>query len=334
MTTPARRRRIVFAGTPEFAAAVLEALIADGQHLVACYCQPDRPAGRGRKLTPPPVKVLAEQHGIPVLQPLNFRNDDDVDALAALQPDVMIVVAYGLILPQRVLDIPREGCINVHASLLPRWRGAAPIQRAIMAGDSVTGVTLMRMEAGLDTGPMLSIVTTPIGTDDTASSLHDRLALLGAEAMLDFLHAHPQALPTGTVQPAEGVTYAAKLGKQEADIDWNMPAAVIDRKIRGLYGWPVAQTLLGEEVLRLWGARMEEAPGPDRRLPTTAATEDRQPSGGTIVACRRDGIVVATGDRCLTLTHLQLPGGKALPVAEILNSRASRFVPGVRLGAS
>jgi methionyl-tRNA formyltransferase len=324
MPTPTRRR-IVFAGTPEFAAGVLQALIEDGQQLVGCYCQPDRPAGRGRKLTPPPVKVLAEQHGIPVFQPLNFRQDEDVAALAALQPDLMIVVAYGLILPQRVLDIPREGCINVHASLLPRWRGAAPIQRAIMAGDHDTGVTLMRMEAGLDTGPMLEIVTTPIAGDDTASSLHDRLARLGAKAMVDFLHAHAQTLPDGSVQPAEGVTYAAKLGKQEADIDWNAPAAEIDRRIRGLHGWPVAQTLLGDEVLRLWGSRLPADGG---------ATARGNPSAppGTLLACQRDGLLVATGDGTLVLTHLQLPGGKALPVAELLNSRASRFSPGTRLG--
>ena len=320
------RRRIVFAGTPGFAASVLQALINDGQHIVGCYCQPDRPAGRGRKLTAPPVKVLAEQHAIPVFQPLNFRSDDDVATLAALQPDLMIVVAYGLILPQRVLDIPREGCVNVHASLLPRWRGAAPIQRAIMAGDSHTGVTLMRMEAGLDTGPMLDIVTTPIAAEDTASSLHDRLAALGAAAMVNFLRQHPQSLPAGSVQPEDGVTYASKLGKQEADIDWQAPAADIDRRIRGLHGWPVAQTLLEGEVLRLWGSRLLS--GDSRNVDAAGAIP------GTVLACQRDGLVVATGSGLLLLTDLQVPGGKALPVAEILNSRAARFAPGTRLGGA
>lgn len=331
MTEPTRAStqtplRVVFAGTPDFAASVLAALL-DAQpgrsthQIVACYTQPDRPAGRGRKLTPSPVKALALEHGIPVYQPLNFKAQEDVDALAALQPDLMIVVAYGLILPQRVLDIPRLGCINVHASLLPRWRGAAPIQRSLIEGDAETGITLMQMEAGLDTGPMLVKIITPIASDETGGQLHDRLAVLGAKAMTDLvLQIAEQGLPLAEVQNNALATYAHKLSKEEGQLDWAQSAAVLARKIRGLNPWPVAYSQIQGETVRIWNAT--PAQGGGNKAP------------GTILSADKQGIAVQTGDGVLTLTELQLPGGKALPARDILNSRAAWFAPGGCFGTS
>lgn len=313
MTSPLN---IIFAGTPEFAATELQALLASRHRVIACYTQPDRPAGRGRKLTPSPVKALAQQQGIPVFQPLNFRHAEAVGQLQSLQADLMVVVAYGLILPQVVLDAPRLGCINVHASILPRWRGAAPIQRAIAAGDTQTGVTLMQMDAGLDTGAMLLKVTTAITPDDTGGSLHDRLASIGGPALLQVL----DQLAAGTAQPQPQdnslATYAHKLSKEEGRLDWTRSAAELHNLIRAFNPWPVTHTELEGETLRVW--RAERQSGQTQAQP------------GTLLEVTRSGISVATGDGLLLLTELQLPGGKCLPVAALLNSKADLFTSGKR----
>jgi methionyl-tRNA formyltransferase len=301
---------LVFAGTPEFAVPPLEALLASAHRVVAVYTQPDRPAGRGRQLTASPVKACATAAGVQVEQPINFKEAAARERLAAYRPDVMVVVAYGLILPQAVLDIPRLGCINIHASLLPRWRGAAPIQRAILAGDTETGVDIMRMEAGLDTGPVLLEARTPIGPRDTGATLHDRLARLGAELL-------PQAidgLARGQLQPraqaSEGVTYAHKIQKEEARIDWRKSAIEIDRQVRAFNPWPVAETVLDGEQLRIWDA-----------LPLTTASPS---TPGTILAVDEAGIEVATGDGALRLTRVQAAGRKAMSAADFARARALR----------
>jgi methionyl-tRNA formyltransferase len=300
---------VIFAGTPEFAVPSLAALIAAGHAVVAVYTQPDRPAGRGQKLQESPVKTLAQASAIPVIQPASLKRDAEAVAqLRALTADLMVVVAYGLLLPVPVLEAPRLGCINVHASLLPRWRGAAPIQRAVLAGDSHSGVCIMRMEAGLDTGPVYHRVTTPLGARETGGSLHDRLATLGARALLD-------ALPTildGSRVPAPQddalATYAHKLTKDEARIDWRQPAVVIERQIRAFAPWPVAQTDLDGAVLRLWDAESDSG--------ATAAT-----APGTVIATGRTGITVATGLGTLRITSLQPSGKKCMSAADYLNSR-------------
>ena len=309
MTKPLR---LVFAGTPEFAARHLQALLDAGHPVIAVYTQPDRPAGRGHKLMPSPVKLLAQQHGLPVLQPATLRDPAAQAELAALQPDLLLVVAYGLILPQAVLDIPRLGCINSHASLLPRWRGAEPIQRAIEAGDEQSGVTLMQMEAGLDTGPMLRKVTTPISAEDNAASLHDRLALLGARAMAEAID--PLALGTlaGQQQDDTLATYAHKLNKEEARINWQRPAVELERQIRAFYPWPVSHALLAGETLKVLNA----CPGEGTGAP------------GTILQASKQGLTVACGSGALCLTRLQLPGGKPLAFADLLNSRQEQFAVG------
>ncbi len=306
--------RIVFAGTPEFAVPCLRAAASKGE-VVAVYTQPDRPAGRGRGLTPSPVKLEAVQRGIPVHQPENFRSAESKAALRALKPDVMIVVAYGLILPQSVLDIPEHGCWNVHASLLPRWRGAAPIQRAIEAGDVETGVDLMRMEKGLDTGPLLLRLTTPINDDDTGGTLHDRLSMLGAEVLADglaLLRAGMQ--PLATAQPAEGVTYAHKLDKAEAKLDWTQPAAVLARKVRAFNPWPIAECELAGERLRVHAAL------PLSEIEALAiGAAGRAP--GELLAATRGGLSVRCGEGALRLTIVQREGGTPQPAAEFLNAR-------------
>lgn len=308
--------KVIFAGTPEFAASVLQALLDSPHRVIACYTQPDRPAGRGRKLTPSPVKALALQHDIPVYQPLNFKQADDVATLKALGADIMVVVAYGLILPQSVLDAPRLGCVNVHASILPRWRGAAPIQRAIAAGDSESGVTIMQMDKGLDTGAMLLKVFTPISQDDTAGSLHDRLAQLGAPALVETLG----LLADGTAQPEvqnhDLATYAHKLTKEEAKLDWSRSATELHNLIRAFNPWPVCHTTLDDETIRVWKAERQ--------------TGNSQAHPGTLLDVSKDGITVATGNGLLRLTELQLPGGKCLPVSALLNSRADWLTSGKR----
>jgi len=313
MTQPLR---IVFAGTPEFAAEHLEALLAAGQRPIAVYTQPDRPAGRGQKLMPSPVKQLALQHGIPVHQPVTLRDPAAQAELAALEPDLMVVVAYGLILPQAVLDIPRLGCINSHASLLPRWRGAAPIQRAIEAGDGESGVTVMRMEAGLDTGPMLLKVATPIQPADTGGSLHDRLAGLGAAALVEAIGRLAAGELQGERQDDALATYARKLNKDEARLDWNRPAVELERLIRAFDPWPVSHTSLNGTPLKVFAAFVEPGSG----------------APGTLLAVGRDGLTVACGGGALRLTRLQLPGGKPLAFAELYHSRREQFAVGQVLG--
>lgn len=309
--------RIVFAGTPEFAAEHLKALL-DGPHeLVAVYTQPDRPAGRGQKLMPSPVKQLALENGLQVLQPPTLRDTAVQAELAALKPDLMVVVAYGLILPQAVLDIPRLGCINSHASLLPRWRGAAPIQRAVEAGDAESGVTVMQMEAGLDTGPMLLKVGTPISADDTGGSLHDSLAQLGPKAVVEAIAGLAAGTLKGEVQDDALATYAHKLNKEEARIDWSLPADVLERRIRAFTPWPVCHSTLGEAALKVLGARLAQGKG----------------EPGKILDASRDGLLVACGEGALLLTRLQLPGGKPLAFADLFNSRREQFTPGQVLGA-
>ena len=299
--------RIVYAGTPEFAVPALETLIASAHEVVAVYTQPDRPAGRGRRLQAGPVKRIAIEHGIPVEQPERLKPTEEQDRLREYRPDLMVVAAYGLILPQAVLDIPHHGCLNIHASLLPRWRGAAPIQRAILAGDAETGVTIMQMAAGLDTGDMLARHPCPIGPEDTAGTLQDRLALLGAEALLTTLG----DLATGSLAPVPQderlATYAAKLTKEEARIDWRQSAAAIDRAVRAYNPWPVAFTHMNGETLRIWEAR------------PLAADANAEP--GTVVAEGPEGINVATGAGLLRVLRLQLPGGKPLTAREFLNGR-------------
>ena len=299
--------RIVFAGTPAFAVPCLRAAAARGE-VVGVYTQPDRPAGRGRQLAPSPVKVEALARQIPVFQPENFKSEAARDKLRALEPDLMVVVAYGLILPQSVLDIPAQGCWNVHASLLPRWRGAAPIQRAIQAGDSESGVCLMKMEKGLDTGPVLLSLSTPISDDDTGGSLHDRLSGLGAEVLSDGLKLLRAGMrPVPQPQPAEGVTYARKLDKSEARLDWTRPAAELANTVRAFNPWPIAEAQLAGERLRIHAARA--LPGATGKPP------------GTVVGASRDGIDVACGDGLLRLMVVQRDGGRALPAADYLNAR-------------
>lgn len=297
--------RIIFAGTPEFAAPTLRALLASSHTVVAVYTQPDRPAGRGRKLRASPVKELALAQNIPVEQPLSLKTAAAQAGLAAYAPDLMVVVAYGLILPQAVLDRPRHGCVNVHASLLPRWRGAAPIQRAILAGDAQTGVTLMQMEAGLDTGPMLATVACPITASESAADLHDRLANLGGE----LLAAHLDALLSAGMQPErqdDGLaTYASKLEKAEAELDWTQPAAALLRQVNAFNPWPVAQTGFRNQVLRIWKA--ERVPG--------------QGEPGRVMSVDCEGVVVACGVDCLRLTEVQLPGARRISAVDFSHSQ-------------
>ncbi len=295
---------IVFAGTPEFSVPVLEALLRSQHRVVAVYTQPDRPAGRGRQLAASPIKRVALAHGIQVEQPPTLKDAAAVERLASFSADLMVVVAYGLLLPQSVLDTPRLGCINVHASLLPRWRGAAPIQRAILAGDSESGVTIMQMEAGLDTGPMLLKRSTPIAERETSATLHDRLAELGAQALLDALTSLQTIVPE--VQPEAGATYAAKIRKEEARIDWSRPAIEIDRMVRAFDPWPVAETRWNGQQLRVWDALPRDA--------GQAATP------GQVLACTNEGIDVATGAGTLRLTRVQLAGRSAMSAGEFLNA--------------
>lgn len=309
------RLRIVFAGTPEFAVPALDALHAAGHPLVAVYTQPDRPAGRGQSLSASPVKCRALELGLGVEQPASLKSAEAVTRLRELGADLMVVVAYGLILPQAVLDVPRLGAWNIHASLLPRWRGAAPIQRAILAGDASTGVTIMQMEAGLDTGPMLLVRETPIGPREHAGSLHDRLAALGAEAIVATIEAWHAGRVTPRVQPSEGATYAAKLRKEEALIDWRQPAVAIDAQVRAFNPWPVAETRWDGRQLRVWQAE------PD---PTTAAALP-----GTVLEGAGDRFVVATGAGALRLTQVQLAGRRAMSASEFLNAQ---MLAGARLG--
>lgn len=305
--------KIIFAGTPEFAASSLAALLDSEHEVLAVYTQPDRPAGRGRKLTASPVKALALAHDLPVLQPVSLRDEGAQQELAAWNADVMVVVAYGLILPEPVLAAPRLGCINVHASLLPRWRGAAPIQRAILAGDTETGVTIMQMDKGLDTGDMLHIVTCPIEPTDTAETLHDRLAQLGSTALLHSLAELAEGKTQPQSQDDSQACYAEKLQKAEAHIDWQQSAEQLSRTVRAFNPWPVAFTRYNEKNLRIWLAIA---------LPAADAAHDPAAAPGKVLAESRDGIDVATGDGILRVLQLQLPGGKALSAEQFLNAHS------------
>ncbi|WP_369942709.1 methionyl-tRNA formyltransferase [Xanthomonas medicagonis] len=299
--------KLVFAGTPDFAVPSLRAA-AQRHEVVAVYTQPDRPAGRGRGLTPSPVKLEAVARGIPVLQPDTLRSPEALQALRALQPDLMVVVAYGLILPKAVLAIPTHGCWNVHASLLPRWRGAAPIQRAIEAGDSETGVCLMQMEAGLDTGPVLMSQRTPIGDSETGGQLHDRLAALGAQVLADGLGLLRAGIrPVPQPQPDAGVTYAHKLDKAQARLDWQQPATQLALRVRAFNPWPITEAVLAGERVRVHGA-------------VALDLAHAQPPG-TVLAASKQGIDIACGQGALRLRVLQREGGKAITAADYLNAR-------------
>lgn len=297
---------VVFAGTPEFAVPALEALVASRHRVVAVYTQPDRPAGRGQQIAMSAVKQTAQRHALTVEQPQTLRDDTAVQRLASYRPDVMVVVAYGLILPADVLAVPRLGCLNIHGSLLPRWRGAAPIHRALLAGDARTGVTIMQMDAGLDTGPMLLARAEPISWDETGASLHTRLSALGAKALLEALDQIAAGTATPIPQPTAGVTYAPKIRKEEATIDWSRPAAEIDCQIRAFDPWPVAQTLWNGQQLRVWQAK---------RVASSAPA-----SPGRVLATGTAGIDVGTGQGVLRLTKVQIPGGKAMSAAAFLSA--------------
>jgi len=302
--------RIVFAGTPEFAVPSLRAALQRSE-VVAVYTQPDRPAGRGRGLQPSPVKREALLRGLPVLQPDSLRNALSRDALRLLKPDLIVVVAYGLLLPQAVLDIPAHGCWNVHASLLPRWRGAAPIQRAIEAGDTETGVCLMQMEKGLDTGPVLLEQRLTIGAQETAGELHDRLAELGAQTLGDGLGLLRAGMrPVPVPQPGEGVTYARKLDKAEARLDWSQPAVALARKVRAFNPWPMAEAMLEGERVRVHAAQA---------LPLQHAH-----APGSLLQVGRDGLDIACGDGALRITTLQREGGRAISAADWANARRAQ----------
>ncbi|MGK9175763.1 methionyl-tRNA formyltransferase [Yokenella regensburgei] len=309
--------RIIFAGTPDFAARHLDALLSSQHQVVGVFTQPDRPAGRGKKLMPSPVKVLAQEKEIPVYQPASLRPPENQQLIADLDADVMVVVAYGLILPKAVLDMPRLGCLNVHGSLLPRWRGAAPIQRSLWAGDKETGVTIMQMDVGLDTGDMLYKLSCPISDDDTSASLYDKLAQLGPQGLLETLKQIASGSSLPEVQDDALVTYAEKLNKEEALMDWNIPAVQLERCIRAFNPWPVSYFIVDDQPVKVWKASVISAP---------SAAEP-----GTIIDANKLGIQVATADGILNLESLQPAGKKAMTAWDLLNSRREWFTPGKRL---
>lgn len=309
--------KLIFAGTPDFAARHLAALLSSDHEVVAVYTQPDKPAGRGQKLTASPVKELALANDLPVYQPASLRNEEAQAELAALGADLMVVVAYGLILPKAVLDTPRLGCLNVHGSLLPRWRGAAPIQRSIWAGDSETGVTIMQMDVGLDTGAMIRKVSCPIAFDETSASLYDKLAELGPQALVDTLNAMAAGDTAAEAQDDALANYAQKLSKEEARIDWSMEAIAIERCIRAFNPWPISWFEAAEQTIKVWQAEVIDS--------------DHGQPAGTLLKADKQGIDVATGKGVLRLLTLQPPGKKAMSVSDLLNSRRDWFEPGTQL---
>ncbi len=314
--------RIVFAGTPAFAAESLRALLHTQHEVVGVYTQPDRPVGRGRELKPSAVKELALARKLPVFQPLSLRDGSAQAELAELDADLMVVAAYGLILPKAVLEMPRLGCINVHGSLLPRWRGAAPIQRAILAGDKETGITIMQMDVGLDTGAMLYKMSCPISEHDTSASLHDRLALLGGDALLTVLEAIENDEPYQPEAQDEALaTYATKLTKEEGQIDWSSSALAIVRAVHAFNAWPVAYTQVQGQTVRIWQAHL-------------ASEQTTTAPAGMIIRADKQGLWIAAGDGAVVaIDSLQLPNGKALNYGDVLNSRKELFQLGTTLGA-
>jgi methionyl-tRNA formyltransferase len=312
--------RIVFAGTPDFAARHLQALIDSPHQVIGVYTRADRPAGRGKKLQASPVKQLAQNHEIPVFQPENFRDEASANELTALGADLMVVVAYGLLLPKAVLDAPRLGCINVHGSLLPKWRGAAPIQRSIWAGDAFSGVTIMQMDEGLDTGDMLLFEQAPIATDETSASLYEKLAQSGPIALIKALKEISLGTIKATPQDDSAATYAHKLSKAEAQIDWQHDAALIERCTRAFNPWPMSYFVLNEANIKVWHAEV-----------TNTDNNSNSAEPGTILSADKHGIVIATGKGALRLLSLQLPGKTALSCADILNARKEWFTPGTCL---
>lgn len=305
---------IVFAGTPDFAAQHLQALLASQHNVIAVYTQPDRPAGRGKKLTPSAVKVTALEHKLPVYQPENFKSASALKELQALGADIMIVVAYGLLLPQDVLDTPTLGCINVHGSLLPKWRGAAPIQRALWAGDTETGVTIMQMDIGLDTGAMLYKTHCPISPEDTSASLYEKLAQQGPAALVYVLDNFASCKPESQIE--EQASYAKKLSKAEACINWQLSATQLALNVRAFNPWPMAYFELDDKNIKVWEAQ---------------AIEMSTAKPGQIISADSSGLIIGTGDGALKITRCQIPGKKPMPFADIYNSRADWFVPGTTL---
>lgn len=308
---------IVFAGTPDFAARHLQALIDSEHNVIGVYSQPDRPAGRGKKLQASPVKVLALEHNIPVYQPKSLREEAAQQELSGLNADLMVVVAYGLILPQVVLDTPRLGCINVHGSILPRWRGAAPIQRALWAGDKETGITIMQMDLGLDTGDMLLKTKLTIEDDDTSGSLYDKLALQGPDALIQALTGLAKGELEAEKQDETLANYAHKLSKEEAELDWNKSALQLWREIRAFNPWPISHFSHNDASIKV------------RQAKVSGSISDAP--AGTIISADKSGIEIATGEGVLSLQNMQLPGKKPLSVGDILNSRGDWFTPGTRL---
>ncbi len=313
MTKPLR---IIFAGTPDFAARHLQALIQSEHQIVGVYSQPDRPAGRGKKLKASEVKALALEHELPVFQPQSLKNEDALTELKSLNADIMIVVAYGLILPKAILEAPRLGCLNVHGSILPRWRGAAPIQRAIWAGDEDTGVTIMQMDEGLDTGDMLHISRCPIAADETSASLYTKLAELGPGALVQTINKLANGELIAEPQNDELANYAKKLSKEEANIDWTMDAVQIERNIRAFNPWPVCFTQMGEHSVKIYQALVVEQTGP----------------AGVVLSSDKNGIVVACGKQALSITQLQPQGKKPMAISDFLNGRSDWVTPGTVLG--
>lgn len=301
---------IVFAGTPAFGIPCLDALWHSNHHIKAIYTQPDRPAGRGRKLQSSAVKEWALEHQISVYQPIHFKNPEAIAELAALKPDIMVVIAYGLILPKTVLELPRLGCINVHASLLPRWRGASPIQSALLHGDLETGVTIMQMDVGLDTGAMLQKAVCPITPTDTANSLHDKLAQIATQPLLNTLNELANQTAQPEIQKNELATYASKINKEDACINWQQTAIEIDRKIRAFHPWPVAYTYFGENILRIHQAKIIATPF--------------EQAPGTVVHIDKTGLLIATGEQGLLVEKIQLPGAKVISIADWINSSKSQ----------
>ena len=308
--------RIIFAGTPDFAARHLQALINSEHEIVGVYSQPDRPAGRGKKLKASEVKELALEHNLPVFQPQSLKNDEALAELTSLNADIMIVVAYGLILPKAILEAPRLGCLNVHGSILPRWRGAAPIQRAIWAGDKQTGVTIMQMDEGLDTGDMLHISRCPISTTETSASLYTKLAELGPDALIETINKLANGEITPEPQNDELANYAKKLSKEEADIDWSMSALQIERNIRSFNPWPMCFTQMGGQTVKIHQAQVMLQSG----------------DPGQILSSDKNGVVVACGEHALCITQLQPQGKKPMAINDFLNGRSDWVTPGTILG--